>query len=76
MTKMKQKTPLRANRAVSQEFGHPILRGQFNKDSIMAGGVVILPEHGVTFLEALRDITGMQEWAIMPKSPRAIPTDK
>jgi hypothetical protein len=54
---------------VEAEFGHKVIRGKGDPDSIMANGVKILPEHGVTFLEAIRDITGMQEWHMKPKVP-------
>jgi hypothetical protein len=61
---------------VEKEFGYPVLRGKWKKESIMAlgpDGRDILIEHGVTFLEALRQITNMNEWTFTRKSPRPIP---
>ena len=37
--------------------------------SIMSSGGKVLPEHGVVFLEAMRQITGIQEWHLRPKGP-------
>jgi hypothetical protein len=67
--------PVRHSALVEREFGHPILAERWRKDSIMYShnGTVIYMEHGVTFLEALRKITGMQEWKFTRKSPRPIP---
>ena len=41
-----------------------------NTDSIMAVGMAVKPQHYATFLEALKHITGMQEWAFGP--PQAV----
>ena len=37
-----------------------------NSDSMMAVGNVVKPQHYATFLEALKHITGMQEWVFGP----------
>jgi hypothetical protein len=58
---------------VEKEFGHAVTRGADGR--IMSGGMDILPEHGVTFLEALKDATDMDEWSTAQKSPRDIPSD-
>lgn len=58
---------------VQSEFGHSVEHG---KDArIMSGGMDIQPEHGVTFLAALKAATGMDEWSVSPKSARAIPAN-
>jgi hypothetical protein len=60
---------------VKAEFGHEVIRGQGNPDSIMAGGSKIMREHGVVFLEALKKVTNIKEWKDTPKPPRRIPTE-
>jgi hypothetical protein len=57
---------------VSAEFGHGVARGP--DDRIMSGGERIMPEHGVTFLEALKDATSVG-WAHERKTPREVPPD-
>jgi hypothetical protein len=37
-----------------------------NNDSIMSVGNAVKPQHYATFLEALKHVTGMQEWAFGP----------
>ncbi len=37
-----------------------------NTDSIMSVGAAVKPQHYMTFLEALKHVTGMQEWALGP----------
>ncbi len=58
---------------VEREFGHEVKRGADSR--IMSGGMDILPEHGVTFLEAIKKATDMEEWATEAKPPRAAPPD-
>jgi len=58
---------------VESEFGHGVARGSDGR--IMSGGTDIQPEHGVTFLEALKEATGMSEWANTQKEPKPIPPD-
>lgn len=59
---------------VESEFGHGVARGDDGR--IMSGGNDIQPEHGVTFLEALKDATGISEWtATMCPVPRPIPAN-
>jgi hypothetical protein len=59
---------------VFQEFGYGVPRldstrkDQF-RESIMSSGGKVLPEHGVVFLEAMRRITGIDEWHLRPRSP-------
>ena len=53
---------------VEKQFGHKVFAGQ-TPESIMAGGLKILPEHGVIFLEALKQVTHMTEWS-HKKKPR------
>ena len=46
---------------VEAEFGHPVIQ---NRDGrIMSNGMDISPEHGVTFLAALRAATEMPQWS-------------
>ena len=40
-----------------------------NSDTIMSVGQAVKPQHYATFLEALKHVTGMQEWAFGPPSP-------
>lgn len=42
---------------------------------IMSSGDKFNPEHGVTFLEALRKATNMTEWDYKRKAPKAIPAN-
>ncbi len=58
---------------VQSEFGHGVARGADGR--IMSGGMDIQPEHGVTFLAALKKATGMDEWSATQKAPRAIPVN-
>jgi hypothetical protein len=52
---------------VEAEFGHGVPR---HKDGrLMSQGDLIGPEYGVTFLEALRMITGVPEWSFNAKPP-------
>jgi hypothetical protein len=44
-------------------------------DRIMSRGERTESEHGVTFLEAFREATRMQEWNVVPKRGRRIPYD-
>jgi hypothetical protein len=60
--------------AVKVEFGHEVIRGRGDPASIMATGSKVLPEHGVTFLDALRTVTEMREWALTPKPPHPKPS--
>ena len=46
-------------------LGQKVAHGD-NPQSIMAGGNEILPQHGVTFLEALRKVTNLS-WEFQPK---------
>jgi hypothetical protein len=43
-------------------------------DSIMSGGQEVREHHYVTFLDALKQVSGMTEWAIGPKRPVKPPT--
>lgn len=54
---------------VKAEFGHEVRRGTVNPDSIMTGGILVLPEHGVTMLEALKAVTHMDEWSHVRRTP-------
>jgi Domain of unknown function (DUF4157) len=59
---------------VESEFGHGVARGADGR--IMSGGNDIQPEHGVTFLEALKEATDISEWtATMCPVPRTIPAN-
>jgi hypothetical protein len=56
---------------VKAEFGHGVPRKRDGR--IMSNGEDIQPEHGVTFLEALRDATAMKEWSFDKKPPAPKP---
>ena len=56
---------------VQSEFGHGVARGADGR--IMSGGEDIKPEHGVTFLEVLKEITAMSDWSHEVKPPKAVP---
>ena len=43
-----------------------------NTDSIMSVGAAVKPQHYMTFLEALKHVTGMQEWTLGP-APGVVP---
>lgn len=57
---------------VQAEFGHGVPRTRDGR--IMSNGEDIQPEHGVTFLEALRDVTAMKEWSFDKVKPAPKPT--
>ena len=67
--KFKGKAPSHS-KLVRAEFGKGVLRGK--DDRIMSHGNKVEPEHGVTFLEALREVTQMKEWSVTPKTPAAV----
>jgi hypothetical protein len=67
-----QATEASHSRLVYEEFGYGIprldeTRADRFRESIMSGGGKVLPEHGVVFLEAMRRITGIEEWHLRPK---------
>jgi hypothetical protein len=55
------------------EFGHGVPRKRDGR--IMSNGEDIEPEHGVTFLEALRAVSKMQEWSFDAKLPTPVPSE-
>jgi len=59
------------------EFGNEIIRGKADPDSIMAqtGVQKVLPQHGVTFLKAITQVTKMPEWHLSPKPPMPVPPE-
>jgi len=57
---------------VDQDLGNTVSRG--SDDRIMSGGMTVQPEHGVTFLAALREATD-KKWEFGAKTPREIPPD-
>ncbi|WP_028067626.1 hypothetical protein [Solirubrobacter soli] len=61
------KKPVAHEELVKAEFGHGVPRK--DDGSIMSTGDDIKPWHGVTFLEALRGITGVQEWSHTQHAP-------
>lgn len=58
---------------VEDEFGTSVARGADGR--IMSGGMDIQPEHGVTFLEALKEATDMSEWGTEQQESRPIPAN-
>lgn len=62
---------------VKAEFGHEVRRGTTDPDSMMSGGILVLPEHGVTMLEVLRLLTAKAPmpvgWSHQPRPPRPVP---
>jgi hypothetical protein len=54
-----------------KDGGSAIAKGEDGR--IMSGGEDIQPQHGVTFLEVLREIAADAQWGTAPKTPRAIP---
>ena len=58
---------------VEREFGHEVIKGKADPESIMAGGSKVLPEHGVTLLEALRAIVPEATWGHEAKPPKRVP---
>jgi len=56
---------------VRAEFGHGVPRHRDGR--LMSQGDLIGPEYGVTFLEALRMITGVPEWSFDAKRPKQAP---
>ena len=60
-------SPVDANLGPSQGLPGAVSE---NTDSIMSVGAAVKPQHYATFLEALKHISGMQEWALGP--PQAV----
>ncbi|WP_270023570.1 hypothetical protein [Solirubrobacter phytolaccae] len=58
---------------VRTEFGHGVARKRDGR--VMSNGEDIEPEHGVTFIEALRVVTMMKEWSFDAKPPTPVPTE-
>ena len=58
---------------VRTEFGHGVARKRDGR--VMSNGEDIQPEHGVTFMEALRVVTKMKEWSFDAKPPTPVPTE-
>ena len=58
---------------VRTEFGHGVPRRRDGR--VMSNGEDIEPEHGVTFMEALRVVTKMKEWSFEAKPPMAVPSE-
>lgn len=56
---------------VHDEFGTSVVVG--SDDRIMSGGNAMNNEHGVTFLNALRNATGMDEWGFDRKDATPVP---
>ena len=67
--KFKGKAPSHS-KLVRAEFGKGVLRGK--DDRIMSHGNKVEPEHGVTFLEALRKVTQMKQWSVTAKTPATV----
>jgi hypothetical protein len=55
---------------VQAEFGHGVPRHQDGR--LMSDGDLMMPEYGVTFLEALRAITAMEQWSHVAKPPAPV----
>ena len=58
---------------VRTEFGRGVPRRRDGR--VMSNGEDIEPEHGVTFMEALRVVTKMKEWSFEAKPPMAVPSE-
>jgi hypothetical protein len=58
---------------VRTEFGHGVPRKRDGR--VMSNGEDIEPEHGVTFMEALRVVTKMKEWSFDAKPPLPVPSE-
>jgi hypothetical protein len=58
---------------VEQEFSHKVIRGEAGKNLMSESpSGAILPQHGVTFLQALKQVTKMDEWSAHKKPRRRI----
>lgn len=58
---------------VESEFGEGW--GKADDGRIMSKGSDIQPEHGVVFLAALKEATGMEQWATAQRPPRPVPLE-
>jgi hypothetical protein len=56
-------TPIDGNIGPSQNLPGAVAE---NTDSIMSVGAAVKPQHYATFLEALKDVSGMTDWAFGP----------
>jgi hypothetical protein len=65
--------PILHDNLVKAQFGKELIQGKGDPASIMADGAKVLPEHGVTFFEALERLTPDLKWARDPKPPRPKP---
>ena len=66
----KGKTKTRHSKLVSAEFGHAVAR--HNDGRQMSDGDLMMPEYGVTFLEALKAATAMPQWSHAAKPPAPV----
>jgi hypothetical protein len=69
-SKKNKKKGIAHEKLVQAEFGHGVPRKRDGR--LMSDGDLMLPEYGVTFLEALRVITVMPEWSYKDKNPAAL----
>lgn len=65
--------PVAHEKLVQAEFKHGVVRKRDNR--LMSDGNEVRPEYGVTFLEALRAATGIQEWRYDAKPPAPVLSD-
>jgi hypothetical protein len=69
----KTKKPVEHEKLVKAEHGHGVPRKRDERQ--MASGNELRPEHGVTFLETLRLVSGVQEWSHKAKPPAPVLSD-
>jgi hypothetical protein len=65
-----KKSGIPHDKLVQAEFGHGV--PLHDDGRLMSEGDLIVPEYGVTFLEALRAITAMKQWSYDAKPPAPV----
>lgn len=61
---------------VEAEFGKKVLKADTELQAIMSRGMKVLPQHGVTFLEALNELTvSWCHWSLSPAEKTPVPSD-
>jgi hypothetical protein len=68
--------PLLHDKLVKAQFGNQLVQGKGDPESLMAHGSKVLPEHSVTFFEALEKLTPNLTWARVKKLPRPAPATR
>lgn len=68
--------PLLHDKLAKLQLGKEIVQGKGDPESLMNDGAKVLPEHGVTFFEALETLRPDLKWGREPKPRRPVPATR